>query len=134
MTPNQTVEIVWVAVGFLGQALFTARFLVQWIASEKRGESVVPLAFWWFSIGGGAILLSYAIYRRDPVFILGQTTGLLIYVRNLMLIHRKSGAAGDRRARGTDPEPRDDAEMAIELELAPAATARESANPAAALR
>lgn len=76
----------WVILGFLGQIFFTARFLTQWIASEKAGRSVIPLSFWFLSIGGGAMLLAYALYRRDPVFILGQAFGLFIYVRNLMLI------------------------------------------------
>jgi lipid-A-disaccharide synthase-like uncharacterized protein len=81
----------WVVLGFLGQAFFTARFLVQWIASEKAGDSVVPLSFWFFSIGGGLLLFIYALYRRDPVFILGQGLGLFIYVRNLMLIRKGKG-------------------------------------------
>lgn len=80
-------EFWWVAVGLGGQALFTARFLVQWLASERAGRSVIPLAFWYLSIGGGLILLAYALYRRDPVFILGQSMGLVIYLRNLWLIH-----------------------------------------------
>lgn len=80
-------EFWWVAVGLGGQLLFTARFLVQWIASERARNSVVPVAFWYFSLGGGLILLAYAIYRKDPVFILGQTTGVFIYARNLWLIH-----------------------------------------------
>jgi lipid-A-disaccharide synthase-like uncharacterized protein len=80
---------IWVAIGFLGQALFTSRFLVQWIASERRGESIIPLAFWWLSLGGGLTLLSYAIWRQDPVFIVGQATGLVVYTRNLVLIGRK---------------------------------------------
>jgi lipid-A-disaccharide synthase-like uncharacterized protein len=80
-------ELIWVLVGFGGQALFTARFLAQWIASERAKRSVMPIAFWWFSIGGGVILLAYAIHRADPVFILGQAMGLFIYVRNLWLIH-----------------------------------------------
>lgn len=79
---------IWIAIGFLGQALFSARFLIQWIASEKRGESTIPLAFWWFSLAGGVTLLTYAIWRADPVFILGQGIGLLIYTRNLILIER----------------------------------------------
>jgi|GEM_PF-358231 len=79
---------LWVKIGFLGQAAFTARFLVQWIASEKKKASVVPVAFWWLSIVGGVILLSYAIHRRDPVIIVGQATGLVVYVRNLMLVQR----------------------------------------------
>jgi lipid-A-disaccharide synthase-like uncharacterized protein len=84
-----TSETLWIAIGFLGQALFTSRFLVQWIASERRGESVIPLVFWWLSILGGLTLLSYALWRQDPVFILGQATGLLVYARNLILIGRK---------------------------------------------
>ena len=82
-------EQLWVAVGFLGQAFFSARFLVQWIASERKKESVVPTQFWFFSIGGGLVLLMYAIYRRDPVFILGQGAGLFVYARNLYFIYRR---------------------------------------------
>ncbi len=78
----------WIVVGFLGQALFTARFLVQWVASERSGRSTVPDAFWWLSLSGGAVLLTYALWRRDPVFILGQGMGLLVYLRNLVLIRR----------------------------------------------
>jgi lipid-A-disaccharide synthase-like uncharacterized protein len=78
-----------VLVGFMGQLLFTARFLVQWIASERAGRSVVPVAFWYFSVGGGLILFGYALYRGDPVFIVGQGMGTFIYVRNLMLIARE---------------------------------------------
>ncbi|MFD1341730.1 lipid-A-disaccharide synthase N-terminal domain-containing protein [Litorisediminicola beolgyonensis] len=87
------VEFWWVAFGLGGQLLFTARFLVQWIASEKAGRSTVPLAFWYFSIGGGLVLFVYALYRRDPVFVLGQSMGLLIYARNLWLIRRERGSA-----------------------------------------
>ena len=76
-------------LGMLGQALFFSRFLVQWIASEKRGRSVVPLSFWYLSIGGGGLLLVYALWRKDPVIVLGQAVGLFVYVRNLMLIHRR---------------------------------------------
>lgn len=79
----------WIAIGFLGQACFFARFLVQWIASERAGRSVVPIAFWWLSITGGLIVLSYAIWRRDPVFIAGQSVGLFVYTRNLLLIRRE---------------------------------------------
>ena len=82
-------EQYWLVVGFLGQAFFSMRFLVQWIASERRKESVVPVSFWLFSIGGGLTLLLYAIHRIDPVFILGQAAGLFVYLRNLYLIHRK---------------------------------------------
>jgi lipid-A-disaccharide synthase-like uncharacterized protein len=83
-----TVEHGWIAVGLLGQALFSARFLVQWIVSERRQQSVVPRQFWYFSVGGGVMLLIYAIYRHDPVFILGQGAGLVVYARNLYFIHR----------------------------------------------
>ncbi len=73
-------------VGFTGQILFTSRFLVQWLASERAKASVMPIMFWWFSIGGGLMLLFYSIWRQDPVFILGQSFGLVVYTRNLMLI------------------------------------------------
>jgi lipid-A-disaccharide synthase-like uncharacterized protein len=85
-------EFWWVVIGLGGQLMFTARFLVQWIASERVGRSVVPLAFWYLSIGGGLILFAYALYRRDPVFILGQSMGLVIYLRNLWLIHAERRA------------------------------------------
>ena len=80
-------EVLWITLGLLGQALFFSRFLVQWLASERLKESVVPTAFWYFSLSGGAILLTYAIHRGDPVFILGQSTGVLIYLRNLYFIY-----------------------------------------------
>ncbi|MDR3556543.1 MAG: lipid-A-disaccharide synthase N-terminal domain-containing protein [Syntrophobacteraceae bacterium] len=76
-------------LGFLGQGLFFGRFLVQWIASEKQRRSVVPVPFWYFSIGGGGLLLIYAVLKKDPVFILGQAGGLLIYLRNLALIFKE---------------------------------------------
>lgn len=82
----------WIVIGLVGQACFFMRFLVQWITSEKRGESVIPLPFWYFSIGGSLILLSYSIHRQDPVFILGQSVGSIIYIRNLVLIGRKKRA------------------------------------------
>jgi lipid-A-disaccharide synthase-like uncharacterized protein len=75
-------------LGFLGQLLFSARFLVQWLASERAGRSVVPQAFWWLSILGGATLFVYAVIRKDPVFIVGQGAGLAIYLRNIVLIRR----------------------------------------------
>ena len=83
------METFWLVLGFFAQALFFGRFFVQWIASEKAGKSVVPIMFWYFSISGGALLLAYAIYRRDPVFILGQSTGIFIYSRNLYLIAKE---------------------------------------------
>ena len=76
----------WVLLGFVAQAFFTMRFVVQWIASERARASVIPVAFWFFSIGGGALLLVYALYRRDPVFIAGQALGLVVYLRNLYFI------------------------------------------------
>ncbi|PIR01525.1 MAG: hypothetical protein COV66_00835 [Nitrospinae bacterium CG11_big_fil_rev_8_21_14_0_20_45_15] len=89
----------WLAVGFAGQALFGARFIIQWIVSEKKGESTIPLAFWYCSIGGSIVLLTYAIYKEDPVFIVGQSLGSIIYVRNLVLIDQKK-----RRARAAEME------------------------------
>lgn len=83
---NRT-ELLWVLFGLAAQLMFTARFLVQWIASERQKKSVVPLAFWYFSMLGGVMLLAYALYRADPVFILGQALGVVIYARNLWLIY-----------------------------------------------
>ena len=85
----------WVALGIVAQLLFTMRFLVQWIASERAGHSVIPLAFWIFSIFGGLLLLVYALYRRDAVFIAGQAFGVFVYLRNLYFVlrDRKSAAA-----------------------------------------
>ena len=82
----QLSESFWLILGFTAQMLFSARFLVQWIASERAGMSVVPISFWWLSIIGGILLLWYAIRRRDPVFIVGQATGVCVYTRNLVLI------------------------------------------------
>ena len=87
-----TTDQVWLSIGLLGQAFFSARFLVQWIASERRKESVVPTPFWYFSIGGGLTLFAYAIYRQDPVFILGQGAGVFIYARNLYFIRARKRA------------------------------------------
>jgi lipid-A-disaccharide synthase-like uncharacterized protein len=86
-------ELFWVLFGLFGQLMFTGRFLVQWIASERARRSVVPVAFWYFSIAGGLVLLAYAIYRADPVFILGQTLGVVIYARNLWLIRNQHDQA-----------------------------------------
>lgn len=88
-----SAEWVWVAIGFAGQALFSARFLVQWLASERAKRSVVPHAFWFLSLAGGGTLLAYALYRQDPVFIAGQSAGLFIYARNLVLIRRERAQA-----------------------------------------
>ena len=91
----------WLAVGFGGQALFTSRFLVQWIASERRGESILPVAFWYLSLGGGLLLLIYAISRVDPVIITGQALGVVVYGRNLVLVHRKRARDRERQLEQT---------------------------------
>lgn len=85
-------EGAWLLVGFFGQGLFMMRFVLQWWRSERARRSVVPLAFWYFSIAGGVVLLIYALYRRDPVFIAGQALGLAIYLRNLFLIRLERAA------------------------------------------
>ncbi len=84
-----STETIWLIIGFSGQALFGARFLVQWIKSESKKESIIPISFWYLSIFGGVTLLSYAIYKKDPVFILGQSFGLFVYLRNLYFIYKK---------------------------------------------
>ncbi len=83
----------WLVIGFVGQAVFFSRFLVQWIASERAGRSIVPRSFWWISLIGACLLLSYAIHLGDPVFTLGQSAGFIVYFRNLVLI-RRAGNAG----------------------------------------
>ncbi|HYM17216.1 MAG TPA: lipid-A-disaccharide synthase N-terminal domain-containing protein [Micropepsaceae bacterium] len=88
-----TVDHVWLLVGFLGQALFASRFIIQWFKSELVGKSVIPISFWYCSLGGGVILLAYAIHRLDPVFIAGQGAGLIVYSRNLILISRERKGA-----------------------------------------
>ena len=88
----------WILLGFLAQACFSMRFVIQWIASERAKRSVVPVAFWFFSLFGGGLLFIYAIERQDPVFIAGQGMGLIIYIRNLWLI------ANERRAALADAE------------------------------
>jgi lipid-A-disaccharide synthase-like uncharacterized protein len=87
---------IWRAIGLLGQGLFFSRFLIQWIASERKKESVIPVYFWYLSLSGGIILLSYAIHIRDPIFILGQSCGALVYSRNLVLIFRKKRIEGEQ--------------------------------------
>jgi lipid-A-disaccharide synthase-like uncharacterized protein len=84
-----TVDHVWLLIGFVGQGLFASRFIVQWFKSEMEGRSVIPLTFWYFSVGGGVVLLAYAVYKHDPVFIIGQGSGLFVYARNLYLIFRE---------------------------------------------
>ncbi len=83
------IEIFFLVIGFLGQGLFASRFVFQWIYSEKKGESYIPIIFWYLSIFGGIGLLTYAIFRKDPVIIIGQLFGIFIYLRNLILIYKK---------------------------------------------
>jgi lipid-A-disaccharide synthase-like uncharacterized protein len=89
-----TTELVWLGTGLTGQGLFSLRFIVQWYRSERLGRSVIPIQFWYFSVAGGVTLLAYAVYKRDPVFIIGQLSGLFIYARNLYFIHREHHATG----------------------------------------
>lgn len=91
---ESTSELWWVIVGMGAQVIFGMRFIVQWLHSERVGRSVVPVAFWHLSLVGGAVMTAYAIYREDPVFILGQALGMAVYVRNLWLIHRERKAQG----------------------------------------
>ena len=83
-----TLDRAWLAFGLIGQVVFGARFIVQWIASERKRESHIPIVFWYLSIAGGIITTAYAIHKRDAVFIIGQGAGLIVYIRNLMLIYR----------------------------------------------
>ncbi len=92
-------EIIWLGIGFFGQGLFFMRWLVQWLASERHNESRMPIAFWYMSLGGGMITLAYALYRKDPVFIAGQSVGAFVYLRNLILVHRSA------RAQQSPPPP-----------------------------
>ena len=94
MLSNYSQEVLakldwWAALGFFAQAMFSARFLVQWIASERVGRSVIPVAFWWFSIAGGLLLFVYALSRKDPVFIAGQGLGMFVYLRNIYFVLRE---------------------------------------------
>jgi lipid-A-disaccharide synthase-like uncharacterized protein len=93
---NQVLTFVrdpWNILGIVAQGLFASRFVIQWFASEIERRSIIPLAFWYFSLGGGVLLLAYAIHREEPVFAAGQGLGLLIYLRNLRLIYREKGNA-----------------------------------------
>ena len=92
------IDKTWLVIGFIGQGLFSARFFVQWLKSEKLKKSVIPSAFWYFSVAGGVTLLAFAIHRRVPVFIIGQASGLVIYFRNLQFLWRdRSGQAAASR-------------------------------------
>ena len=95
-TDPGTIPPAWLALGFLGQALFASRFVVQWVASERRRRSVVPTVFWWLSIGGGVCLLGYALLRRDVVIVAGQLAGLLVYARNVALTNPRRSSPGAR--------------------------------------
>ena len=95
------IDRTWLVIGFIGQGLFSARFFLQWLNSEKLKKSVIPPAFWYFSIAGGATLLAYAIHRQDPVIIVGQASGLVIYFRNLQFLWR------DRRGQAVTPQRED---------------------------
>jgi lipid-A-disaccharide synthase-like uncharacterized protein len=86
---NMSRETIWLAVGFIGQLAFTGRFALQWLYSEYKKRSVIPVSFWYLSIVGSLLLLAYAVYRADPVFIIGQAFGIVIYLRNLQLIARQ---------------------------------------------
>ena len=87
-TSLSTEEMIWVGIGFFGQSLFFSRWLLQWVSSERREESHIPVSFWYMSLAGSVIVLAYALHRVDPVFIAGQSVGTIVYVRNLILIHR----------------------------------------------
>ena len=87
-------EKIMIVVGFAGQGLFAMRFIIQWLSSEKQAKSVIPIAFWYFSIGGGSVLFLYAIWRQDLVFMSGQGLGLFIYLRNLYFVRRSRASMG----------------------------------------
>lgn len=99
-----TADRVWLVLGLAGQAIFGGRFIVQWIASERRGESHIPLAFWYISLLGGAITFAYAIHKKDAVFIIGQGSGLVVYARNLMLIYKRRHDAHRPPPQATSPD------------------------------
>jgi lipid-A-disaccharide synthase-like uncharacterized protein len=93
----------WLVLGFTAQALFTGRFLVQWIASERLQRSYIPSAFWYLSLGGGVLLLAYALHRRDPVFIAGQAAGVFVYLRNIYFLHARRTPEGSPSAAALRP-------------------------------
>jgi lipid-A-disaccharide synthase-like uncharacterized protein len=95
-----TLDHIWMLIGFGGQGLFASRFILQWFKSEMEGRSVIPLGFWYCSVGGGIVMLAYAIHRQDPVFITGQAMGLIVYARNLFLIFRERAALREAAAGG----------------------------------
>jgi len=89
-----TYEMMWVGIGFVGQSLFFSRWLLQWVVSERKAESQIPVSFWYMSLIGSVIVLAYAIHKMDPVFIVGQGVGTLVYVRKSMLVHRTTKRVG----------------------------------------
>lgn len=93
-----TVDAIWLVIGLVGQTMFMMRFVVQWVHSERHRKSVIPVSFWYLSLLGGLIVLAYGIHRAEPVLILGQLPGTLVYTRNLMLIHRGKRAALEQEA------------------------------------
>ena len=101
-------ETIWLAIGFLGQGIFFMRWVVQWLASERSAESRVPIGFWYLSMVGGLITLAYAIYRKDPVFIAGQSIGTFVYIRNLMLIQKQSTSMNVREKPNSSDTPAGD--------------------------
>ena len=98
----------WVTIGFSGQVVFMSRMIVQWIAAERKRDAVIPVAFWWLSLAGGLISLAYAVHKLDPVFMVAQGLGTLVYLRNLMLIrqHAAAEAPAPAPARGAIPAPK----------------------------
>lgn len=137
-----TYELLWIALGFAAQGCFSARFVWQWIVSERSGRSQIPVAFWYLSLAGGSLLFFYALHRRDPVFILGQGLGLIIYSRNLRLIY-KAGTAGPGSQHEASPPTPAATPAASQLEPhawrrldhpAPKAAAQSSSDPPEAAR
>jgi lipid-A-disaccharide synthase-like uncharacterized protein len=94
---------MWLAIGFLGQGIFFMRWVLQWLASERSAESRVPIGFWYLSLIGGLITLTYALYRKDPVFIAGQSIGTLVYLRNLMLIYKSASSRSETDGKSHAP-------------------------------
>ncbi len=88
MLDLSTNEMIWVGIGFIGQSLFFSRWLIQWVVSERKAESQIPVSFWYMSLIGSVIVLAYAIHKVDPVFMVGQGVGTLVYIRNIMLLHQ----------------------------------------------
>lgn len=97
-------SIYWLALGLVGQAAFFSRFLVQWISSERAGRSIVPVHFWYLSLIGSSMLLIYAIHRKEPVFVLGQSVGAFVYVRNLVLLKKQGDRLSESTVSGGGPE------------------------------